>query len=301
MKKSILSAAIVASMGLPIANAADGFQYQIQIPLKETLSNWGEAAPIYHPWTNVGSHYKCETWNPDVNTVNYGQSFTQTRDCQQDQGRDVEIREKDSFSGIVKTVNTVQEQRTISETESQGATGTYRNWVSHTSTYTAWEDFGADYAHSVWSPAANSQTVDFSQSRNFKHEQERFEQKREIDTVTGDIRDNGEPVRHTQTDPRSQSRDVDVTVNAWSNVGGHYGCAAWAPLPEAVDVYEEYTQTRDCSQNQTRRWSYNADSTVIHARDEARTIKETESRAAEGTKRNWETTCLLYTSPSPRD
>ena len=279
------------------AIAADNPSLIIRVPLTtEKLANWSDSAPIYHPWINVGTHYECDAWNPNVNTVNYGQSFTQARNCLQDQERDIEIREKDSFSGVIKTVNTVQEQRTIQESESQNATGTYRNWVNHTSTFTAWEDFGSNYGHKAWTPAASTQTADFTQSRDFKHDQERFEQKREIDTVTGDIRDSGAPVRQTQSTDRDESRNVDVNVTSWSDVGGHYNCDAWSPLPETVDVYQSFTQTRECDQNQTRRWSYDASGSEIHARNGARTIQETESQAAVGTKRDWQPTSSTFTS-----
>jgi hypothetical protein len=297
MKKSIVSSIVASVLAVSSSSAlaVPDNSYQIRVFTKAKLSNWSSTAPTYHPWADVGSHYDCEIWSPDVNTINFGRSFNQSRACSQDQERDVDIKEKDAFSGEIKTVKTVQENKTITETENQNAVGMFRNWVSHSSTYTDWEDFGADHSHLAWSPSANIQTTDFIQSRDFKHDQERFEQKREIDTVTTDIRDTGSLIRHTKAVNRDESRPVDVEVTTWSDVGGHYGCAVWSPLPSTVDVYENFTQYRDCNQNQTRRWSYDSSGSEIYARMQNKTITETETQASTGTKRQWEVTDSTFT------
>lgn len=45
----------------------------------------GERVGNWTPWDNIGSSYDCKNWSPTANTVNEGESFTQTRSCEQKQ------------------------------------------------------------------------------------------------------------------------------------------------------------------------------------------------------------------------
>lgn len=285
MKKYILST-IISSL-LIGATASHASDFQFRIYHKSQLSNWSEINPIEHPWVNIDSHYDCADWSPFANTIAFGENFIQTRDCKQNQERDIEIRELDSFSGIVKTVRNKKENRSINETESQSAIGTYQNWVSHDSTFTDWADKDAAHSFTTWTPEPIAQTANFTQSRDYKQPQERYEQQREIATVTGEIRNTGEPILRIQDDDRSENRSVSVGWSEWINEGIGYNCSAWSPLPKSVSRGQEFTQMRSCSQNQIRNRNYTSDSSIIASKKETKTIVINQAQSAIGTALSW--------------
>ena len=178
----------LAAISLLIPFSVMAEQYQIRVSTTEKLSTWSYASPIYHPWVNLGGIYGCLAWSPTQSSVDYGVEFEQSRFCSQDQNRNVEIREKDSFSKTVKTKNVVIEERTLQQSESRMLTGNYRNWIAHTSTFTPWQDANGKKDYTSWLPVAISQTSNFNQERTYKQDRVRQEQEREMDTVTGDIR-----------------------------------------------------------------------------------------------------------------
>lgn len=301
MKKHIIST-IVGSL-LIGATASHASDFQFRIYHKAQLSNWSEINPIEHPWVNTGSHYDCSDWSPFASTIAFGEDFLQSRDCKQNQERDIEIRQLDSFSGTVKTVRNKKENRSISETESQSAIGTYQNWVSFDSVFTDWIDKYAAHSPTAWLPEPSTQTANFTQSRNYKQPQERYEQQREIATVTGEIRTTGEPILRAQDDDRSENRSVVVGWSEWTNEGIGYNCSAWSPLSDSVSRGQEFTQTRNCSQNQARNRNYTANSLLISSKKETKTIIASQTQVAIGTSLMWgqsvetysgTTTCGMY-------
>lgn len=98
----------------------------------------------------------------------------------------------------------------------------------------------------------------------------------------------------TETDNRkqSESRNVIATSTNYINVGGHYACETWAPL--ASETYQGLTvdQSRPCSQNQTRTWTYTTGGTDIGSYVQPRTISVTEEQVVPGTLDPW-----IYTTP----
>lgn len=253
--------------------------------LREQTVSDSESRAITVSWSNwadTGSHYACGTWSPDASTVNYGEAFTQTRSCSQDQSRD-RIYQHGST-----TIHTAAESRTVSASESQASTGTKRNWQPTDSTYTAWTNDGARYGHTAWSPEATTQTSSFTQSRNYSQDQDRYEQKREQDQVTGDIRNDGDPILRERTTTGSESRNVTVSWTPWTNSGSTYNCSTWSPSTDTVNYGDTFTQTRNCDQNEARDRVYKVGADTIATKPESRTVRNEESRQATGTYQNWE-------------
>ena len=85
-----------------------------------------------------------------------------------------------------------------------------------------------------------------------------------------------------------------MSYSEWSEVGGNYDCGAWGPLPETVAFDEEYTQSRQCKQNETRDRIYTADSTELDRVEESRTLTPTQTRSQTGVG-TWEPTSSTYT------
>lgn len=298
MKKHILSTVISSLLFGATASYAENLQFQFRIPLKTQLSNWSGVEPIYHPWVNIGSHYNCANWSPLADTIDFGKDFTQSRDCKQNQERNIEIRELDSFSGAVKTVRNEQENRSVTEIESQSAIGTYQNWVSHDSTFTDWADKDAAHSFSTWTPDPIAQTANFIQSRNYKQPQVRHEQHREIDTVTGDVKNIGEPILRTQDDIRSENRSVTVNWTAWEDTKRD-GFGDWLPVEYTETA--DFKQSRVYGQHQIRDRIYDTSGDELKRIGESRVVSPLyEDRSVSVTASNWvDTTRIDYSNWTP--
>jgi len=238
-------------------------------------------------YANTGATYSCTAWSPATNTVDEGTSFTQTRDCQQDQVRTW------TYKAGSTTIHDRDQTQTITVQESRNATGTLENWVAISSTFTSWTDTGSGYSYGTWSPAASTQTSNFTQSRSYSQDQERTRTEREQNSYTNAIRNTGS-FTETQTITESQNRTIDVSANSYTNTGGTYSCTGWSPATNTVDEGTNFTQTRNCQQDQEKTWTYKAGSTTIHDRAQSQTITVQESRSATGTLK----VCLYNTSSS---
>ncbi len=242
-------------------------------------------------WTIAQDLYNCTAWEPDPNTVNFGETFTQTRDCKIDEERNAQLalNTGEVLSSFVDT-------RTIDAQDTQQNTGTFQDWASTESTFTEWTDIEAPFDYTNWMPVIAEQTENFTQSRDYQQTQERFEQQREVDAVTGDIRDTGDPIRHEQVVTKTEDRNVVVTSTEWANLNEPYACTDWSPLANTIDEGTTFTQTRDCQQDQERTWTYALeDTTELSTRVEPQTITVTETQDSIGTKENWTTIESTYT------
>lgn len=214
-------------------------------------------------WTNSGVHYACGTWSPEVSTVNYGENFTQNRSCSQDQTRTY------THKLGTNTVHTRDVTQTISETESQSATGTKQNWVATTSTFTEWVNSGGQTNLGAWTPAVASQTANFTQTQSYDQSQTRNEQQREQDTITLAYRNVGNPIARSRTISEINTRTVTVTAGAWANTTTA-AFTAWTPAYGSQTA--NYTQTRTYTQNQSRTWNYVANNDSIGTRAETQAL-----------------------------
>ena len=221
-------------------------------------------------WQNVGSVFGCSAWSPATSTVDEGQTFTQSRDCLQEQEKTY------TYSANGSTIGSMTINRDTQVTETRQATGTNPVWVSIAPSYSTWSDVGTRSYTSSWSPAASNQTSDFTQTRSYTQEQERTVSQREENSSTGDIR-----VVSTSTETRtisdSASRTVTVSEGAWVNDGGVYSCGAWSPA--LGNQISDFTQTRSCLQDQTKRYTYSIGGSFV----KTQTVTKPQSQVVEVT------------------
>ena len=94
------------------------------IKFEETIAQKvGSATKNISEWTDINGTYDCSSWNPDPSTIDFGLTFTQNRDCLQDQSRTKDIYTVYN-TGEEVFEKTVTENQTITEIESQSAVGT---------------------------------------------------------------------------------------------------------------------------------------------------------------------------------
>jgi len=228
-------------------------------------------------WVNSGSPTSCGTWSPDPSTVNLGASFTQTRSCSQAQTRN-RIYKTGST-----TLDTVAESQSISVSQSQTATGT-KDYIATTRTgsWSAWANSGAQHTCGGWSPATGTQTSGFTQSQTCKQNQTRSR------TIYNVWASGKETVKSTepgaQTINATNSRSVAVSWTSWVNSGSPTSCGTWSPDPSTVNLGSSFTQTRSCTQAQTRNRLYKTGSTTLDTVAEAQNISVSQSQSATGSK-----------------
>ena len=90
---------------------------------EKTAQKVGSATKNISEWTDINGTYDCSSWNPDPSTIDFGLTFTQNRDCLQDQSRTKDIYTVYN-TGEEVFEKTVTENQTITEIESQSAVGT---------------------------------------------------------------------------------------------------------------------------------------------------------------------------------
>ena len=221
-------------------------------------------------WQNVGGVFSCSAWSPATSTVDEGQAFTQSRDCLQEQEKTY------TYSANSSTIGSMTINRDVQVTQERQATGTNPVWVSIAPSYSTWTDVGSRTYTSAWSPAATNQTSDFTQTRSYTQEQERTVSQREENSSTGDVR-----VVSTSTENRtindSASRTVTVSEGSWVNDGSVYGCGSWTPA--LSNQTSDFTQTRNCSQDQTKTYTYSIGGSFV----KPQTISVTQSQVVEVT------------------
>jgi len=122
----------------------------------------------YTNWVDNGTHYACDVFMPLISTVNLGESFSQNRNCSQDQNRTKTIY--NIWADTTETIDsTNQEAQTLTENEIQNAIGTKNfDTGSQRIEYTSWLDDGSYYACDTFLPLISSvgYNESFIQSRN---------------------------------------------------------------------------------------------------------------------------------------
>ena len=273
---------------------------QIQIGVKDYILSTSEGA-----WSNwidkSGSgHYDCETWSPDVSTVDSGTVFEQTRDCKQDQTRQRDLYDHWKVAG--KQLNSVEkEEKTIVVEEKQNATGT-KNIITTTRTgsWSDWKDSGSHYDCGTFSPSVSTVNhgSSFTQRRDCSQNQTRSRTIYNVWTDGTETLNRVESSSQTITEKESRTatgtKDYIVgTVNgswsSWSNSGNKYSCGSYSPATSTVNHGSSFTQTGSCSQNQTRsRTVYNdwkvRSNTYKSTETDSKVISVSSTRTSTGTK-----------------
>jgi hypothetical protein len=254
----------------------------------------------YSAWSNSGATYSCGAWSPSPSTVNLGASFTQSRNCSQNQTRTRPVYQVWASGAQVQS-GTDTASQTITVTESQSATGS-KDYITGTTygAWSGWSNSGAVYSCSGWSPSTGSVSwgQSFTQSRSCSQNQVRSRSLYNVwasgaQTVnTTESATQAVGVTQTQTATGSSDYVVSTTAGAWSgwgNTGGVYGCGGWGPATSTVNWGQAFTQTRSCSQDQSRsrpltyNWASGATSSAGYEYG-SQTISVGQSQGATGTK-----------------
>jgi len=262
--------------------------------------NTGATRIEYTNWLDDGIHYSCDTFMPLVSSVNLGESFTQNRDCSQDQERTKTVY--DIWATGSETVKSTDiESQILTENETQNSIGTknYDTGINET-TYTNWIDTGVHYSCATFSPLVSTINLgdSFTQNRDCSQDQERTKTIKSVwanGTKTIDLN-----TIETKTLTENETQNAVGTKNFltgeqntnytnWLDDGTHYDCENFSPLVSTINLGESFTQNRDCSQDQNRTktisnvWAEGAD-TVVSTTIETQTLTENESQNASGTK-----------------
>lgn len=261
----------------------------------ERIGDWGE-------WVAISSFHTCDSWTPDPSTVFHGDTYTQTRNCSEDQERERIIY--DVWASGLETENRrEQEQQTVSVVDSQiqigvkdyilsTSEGAWSNWVNKSGT--------GHYDCETWSPdvsTVDSGTV-FEQTRDCKQDQTRQRDLYDHWKVAGkqlnSIETEEKTITVTETQNAIGTKNIITTTrttswSGWTDSGSHYNCGTFSPSVSTVNHSTSFTQTRYCSQNQTRtRTVYNVwtdgTETLNRVESDSQTITEQESRTVTGTK-----------------
>lgn len=215
MKKLILACCIISAMGFNFA------EYTIKLPLEKDgggnlptgsiimspmneIENWISSDPYFTSWTNVNGPYDCSNWAPDPSGITIGIEYTQTAtDCSQLQTRSRQEREQEINTLAYRDVGTpIDENQTVSATDTRLAIGSMENWINIAPSYTSWINDGVLYGCSNWSPQTSSYDigVQFTQTAtNCSQNQTRNRQDREQETTTLAIRNSGIAIVENQT------------------------------------------------------------------------------------------------------
>lgn len=251
-------------------------------------------------WSDSGSPYSCSSWADDPSTVNYGETFTQSRTCSQKQ-----VRERDVLNvweSGKETLNKVEgDSQVVSVTQNQSATGTKDYIVSQTNpNWSSWTNTGSAYGCGSWSPSPSTVNLgqSFTQSRTCSQDQVRSRTIQDVwksgKKTTNRTESDAQTVSVTQNQSATGTKNyiVGTTYGSWSgysNSGSIYGCGSYGPSTSTVNLGQTFTQTRSCSQDQVRtrttydKWADGSE-TVSGSQTGSRTVDVTQSRSATGTK-----------------
>jgi hypothetical protein len=119
-------------------------------------------------WQNYGSPTNCSSWTPDRSSVNLGQSFTQTRSCDQQQRQSVTTTTR--YSDGTQQSSSSYNYKTVRNSYSNPTTGT-KDYVTSTRWVYSHQTLGGKRNCSSWSPSRDSvdEGTRFTQSQSCKH------------------------------------------------------------------------------------------------------------------------------------
>lgn len=252
-------------------------------------------------WGNTGSPHSCSGWTPSPSTIDYGTPFTQTRSCSQDQTRSRTVY--NVWNDGSETFNrTDTDAQTISVGQSNPSTGT-RDFITgeEPSSWSGWSNNGGVQSCSSWGPS----TVDYPSGQSFTQTQTCQQPQSRSRTINYVWKSGARTYKTTEFDSRtvsvSDSRPAIGTkaktevsrscgsYSGWNDSGGMYGCSSFSPSTSTVAAGTMFSQSRNCSQNQTSSCQvtvYWSDGTTSSggSQSSSRTVSVTDSQYAIGTK-----------------
>jgi hypothetical protein len=193
----------------------------------------------------------------------------------------------------------------------------FNAWNGTTSLFGEWSNTGSPYDCLNWNPDVASINIGqvFMQTTNdCKQNQVRTVQERELDKVSGNVRNVGAPYTATQVIQASNTKSAvgtkeswastTSTYTTWNNDGEIINCSNWSPAPSTVTIGTSYTQTAtDCQQPQTRsRQDREKESTTQDIRNKGIPVIENQlvivssTRSTLGSKETWIAAAPTYTT-----
>jgi hypothetical protein len=193
----------------------------------------------------------------------------------------------------------------------------FYNWDVYSPLKSNWSNTGSVYGCSNWNPLESTITINQSYTQtatDCKQDQIRSVQNREIDKVSGRIKNVGDPYSESQVITVSDQKNsigtketwaiTTPTYTNWTDDGSVINCSNWSPAPSTVTYGESFTQTTtDCEQPQIRsKQDREQETTTNTIRNtgtpiiERQNINASSSRNAIGTKENWVATTPSYTA-----
>lgn len=193
----------------------------------------------------------------------------------------------------------------------------FHNWIATTPIQSEFQKTGSIYNCSNWTPDAASITVNqlFNQTAtDCKQEESRTVQNRELNTVSGEIRNNGTAYIENQTIIVNDTRnsigtlktwvDISPSYTEWTNSGSVKNCSNWSPATASINAGQSFTQTAtNCQQDQTSlKQDREQETTTLEIRNkgiavtDTKTITATSTRTEIGTKPTIE--CLPHSASS---
>lgn len=166
-----------------------------------------------------------------------------------------------------------------------------------TSLFTEWMDKGAPYNISEYLPAITNQTQNFTQTQTYDQDQNQFEQKRQYEENSETYVNVGEPIEHERTITMNNTREVVVQANEWVLNGGLINCTEWLPSTSTVLYNQEFQQTRQCDQPQSRDINYYINSNLVETINSSINALVVEQQLALGTNSSsgWVSTDSSFT------
>lgn len=176
---------------------------------------------------------------------------------------------------------------------------TFYQWADETPLLGPWINTGSVYDCSNWSPSVESMTtgVSFTQTAtDCKQDQTQSAQNREVDNVSGVVRNKGDAYTNTQHITANNTRTaigsletwnaISADYTVWVNSGSIYNCANWSPATSTVATGQSFTQTAtDCKQPQSRnKQEREQESTTLAIRNKGTATTESQDIAASSTR-----------------
>ena len=251
-------------------------------------------------WSDTGVYFDCAVWSPNVTEKDYGESFTQTRNCSQNQEKTRELY--NVWADGSETLKEVEkETQTISEQDSQQAVGSNNIIVStRNGDWSNWSDSGSHFNCLGWSPDVSTKPYGeiFTQTRDCLQDQTRTRTtfnvwadgtETELSTETSSQTISVEDTQQATGTVNFIASEREADWSLWRNIGSAYDCTDWSPNIDSIPTGQEVVQTRDCSQNQEKeRIVYNvwADTTetVNRVEQEKKTVSVTENKKINGSQ-----------------
>lgn len=131
------------------------FNKQDSIGTKDYVLN--QTTDAWSNWSNVGGFTSCNSWTPSNTTVNLGTSFTQKRNCNQEQARTQNVYDNWASGAVTQNSVNTESQTLTNQEDSQQSTGT-KDYILNQSTgsWSGWSNSGGLVNCSSWSPSTTS-------------------------------------------------------------------------------------------------------------------------------------------------